>query len=70
MGKKTIIEYPAMVYKNRRNNAYIANCIMFNLIGMGKTEADAIANLEKSMKDVLKEYEIIIKPMKKIALSY
>jgi len=68
MSLKKTVEYPALVYKNRKNNAYIANCIMYNLIGFGKTEIEAVANLEKSMNDVLDKYNIIIKPMKKLAL--
>jgi predicted RNase H-like HicB family nuclease len=66
MTDKTLIEYPALIYKNRKNNAYIANCIMFNLIGFGKTENQAIANLEQSMNDILKDYDITIKPMYEI----
>lgn len=62
------IEYPAMVYKNRKNNAFIANCIMFNLVGYGKTEEDAVTNLERSMNEALDEYNIVIKPMQKMAL--
>lgn len=68
MGLKTV-EYPAIVYKNRKNNAYIANCIMYNLVGLGKTEEKAIANLEKSMNEALQDYEIRIKPMDKMIMS-
>ncbi|MFA6925360.1 MAG: hypothetical protein WC223_14035 [Bacteroidales bacterium] len=62
------LEYSAVVYKNRKNNAFIANCMMFNLIGYGKTEKDAISNLENSIKETLEEYNVIIKPMHKMIL--
>lgn len=39
-------EYPAMVYKNTRNNSFIANCIVKNIFGFGKTEEEAINNLK------------------------
>ena len=62
------IEYPALIYKDRKNKAFIANCIMFNIVGFGKTEEDAISNLESSMKEVLEEYQVTIKPMHKMAM--
>lgn len=65
---KTTVEYPAMVYK--KNNTYIANCIMHNLIGFGKTELDAVENLQKSMNEVLESYDVIIKPMPKMLLTH
>ena len=68
MTQKTMVEYPAMVYK--KNNTYIANCIMHNLIGFGRTEIDAIENLQKSMNEVLEAYDVIIKPMPKMILSH
>ncbi|MDD3150736.1 MAG: hypothetical protein PHV68_07860 [Candidatus Gastranaerophilales bacterium] len=70
MSEKLHIEYPALIYKSRRNNNFIANCIMYNLIGFGKTEKDAIENLEKSMTQTLDKYEISIKPMYEINLPF
>ena len=62
------IEYPALIYKNRKNNAYIANCVMFNLIGFGKTEEDAIQKLQGSMNQALEDYNVTIKPIYKMDL--
>lgn len=47
-----MIEYPAMIYKTNRNRTFIANCIVKNLVGFGKTEEDAINNLKESIKKV------------------
>lgn len=58
-----MIEYPAMIYKNARNNVYIANCIIKNLIGFGKTELAAIENLETSLKNMSKDKNIRVKPL-------
>lgn len=63
------VEYPALIYKSRKNNAFVANCIMYNLMGYGKTEEDAMVNLEKSMNDVIKDYHVVIKPMYEMALN-
>ena len=68
MTTKICVEYPALIYKSRKNNNFIANCIMYNLIGFGKTEDDAIDNLQRSMNQTLNKYEIQIKPMYKISL--
>lgn len=61
----TII-YPALVYKNNRNNIYVANCIMKKLIGYGHNEKDAIINLENLLNQAKSEYEIKIKPVYKL----
>ncbi len=60
--ESTII-YPALVYKNNRNNIYVANCIIKKLIGYGHNEKDAIANLENLLNQVKSQYEIKIKPV-------
>ncbi len=57
------IEYPALVYKARNTNTFIANCIIFNLIGFGKTETEAISKLYDSICEIKKGYSITIKPM-------
>lgn len=59
----SIVEYPALVYKNNNNNVFIANCIIKNLIGYGQTEKDALVNLEKVLKKVSSEYPIKVKPV-------
>ncbi len=68
MSIKTI-EYPTVVYKNRKKNAFIANCVMHNLMGFGKTKNDAIKNLQKSIEDNVQGHKIIIKPVDKLLLS-
>lgn len=58
--KKT--EYPAMVYKKPRNNVYVANCIMKNSIGFGRTEKDALESLRKNLEKSYNE-RIILTPV-------
>lgn len=57
------IEYPAMIYKSNRNNVYVANCIMKNIVGFGKTEQDAINNLKESLLHTNTDREISILPV-------
>lgn len=57
-----INEYPAMVYKSHRNNVFVANCIIKNLIGFGKTEEDALENLKESLQGMTKD-EVVVTPM-------
>lgn len=57
------IEYPALIYKNGKNNVFVANCIIKKLIGFGKTEQDAIENLESVLNTTNDEYFIKVKPM-------
>jgi len=57
------IQYPALIYKSKNNNVFIANCIIKNLIGNGKTEKDAVCNLEKILNNLNKEYPVKIKPV-------
>jgi len=63
------IEYPAMVYKNNRNNVFVANCIVKNLIGFGKTEEDALAKLKESLQSITKTQEVIVKPMYRLSMA-
>jgi len=65
----TLIEYPAMVYKNNRNNVFVANCIVKNLIGFGKTEEDALVNLRESLQSMTKAHEVIVKPMYRLSMA-
>lgn len=58
-----MIEYPAMIYKSNRNNNYVANCLMKNLIGFGKTEADALKNLKESLENIDGKTGVVLKPM-------
>ena len=57
-----IYEYPAMIYKSNRNNVFVANCIIKNIIGFGKTEEDAISNLKESLQNHSKD-EVVVTPM-------
>lgn len=62
------IEYPAMIYRTNRNRGFIANCMIKNLIGFGKTEADALANLKESLQCTTTN-EISLKPVYGISIA-
>lgn len=66
-----MIEYPAMIYKTNRNRTYIANCIVKNLVGFGKTEEDALNNLRESLKNLTdtETNEISIKPLYGLSIA-
>lgn len=66
----SIIEYPALVYQGNRNNVFIANCIMKNLVGYGKSEEDAIKNLESALGETTEEYIVRVKPISGFKLCY
>lgn len=57
------IEYPALVYKSGKNNGFVANCIIKKLFGFGRTEQDAISNLESVLNSTSDEYFVKVKPM-------
>ena len=59
----TYIEYPALIYRSRKNRIFVANCIIKKLIGYGKTEAEAVNNLENILNKRIKDYFIRIKPV-------
>jgi|GEM_PF-2130052 len=61
MQNKLNIEYPAFIYK--KSNVFIANCVLFNLTALGKSEDEAIENLQKSLQASLSEFVISIKPI-------
>jgi len=61
-------EYSAMVYKNNRNRTYMANCIVNNIVGFGKTEEAAISNLKSTLQNLTKS-EVFIKPIHKFSLK-
>lgn len=63
------VEYPALIYKNNKNNLFIANCLMKNLVGMGKTEIEAIENLENSLSVLQSDYVVKVKPMYELKMS-
>lgn len=65
----SIIEYPALVYQGNRNNVFIANCIMKNLVGYGHSEEDAIVNLERALNDANTEYIAKVKPIAGLQLN-
>lgn len=62
-------EYPAMIYRNNRTKGYVANCMIKNLLGFGKTEEDALKNLKVSLESVTQNYDIIVTPMYGIAIA-
>ena len=62
------MEYQAMIYKNYQNKTFIANCLMNNLMGYGKTEEDAMENLRKSLEALTGETNISIKSIYKLPL--
>lgn len=64
-----MIEYPAMIYKTNRNRSFIANCMVKNVIGFGKTEEDAINNLKQSLENVTHSGEISVKPFYGISIA-
>ena len=59
----TYIEYPALIYKSRNNHVFVANCIMKKLVGYGKTEAEAVNNLENVLNKNIQDYFVRIKPV-------
>lgn len=63
-----MIEYPAMIYKNNRNRVYVANCIVKNILGFGKTEEDALSNLKDSLQS-LTQNEVTLRPMYGISIA-
>lgn len=65
-----MVEYPAMIYKANRNRGYVANCMVKNLLGFGKTEEDAINNLKESLQNFGEKVEISIKPVYGISINH
>ncbi|MFH0702852.1 MAG: hypothetical protein V2B14_04860 [bacterium] len=61
MLNKRTIEYPAFIYQKK--GVFMADCTLFNLAALGKTEIEAVENLQRSMNHVLHEYDILIKPI-------
>ncbi len=59
----TNIQYPALIYKSKKNNVFVANCIIKKLVGYGRTEQDAITNLEEVLNRSNSEYLIRVKPV-------
>ena len=58
--------YPALIYKSKNNSIFVANCIIKKIVGYGKTEIDAIKNLENLMNKSLKDYSVKVKPVYKL----
>lgn len=61
----TILEYPALIYKNK-SNTYVANCITKKLVGYGKSETIAVKNLEHILNSRKTDYPIRVKPVYKL----
>lgn len=62
-----MIEYTAMIYKNR-TNGYIATCMVKNFLGFGKTEKDALENLKESLLLVGEKGDFVLKPSYGLAI--
>lgn len=65
----SIEEFPAMVYKNNRGKTFVANCMVKNIIGFGKTEEDALNNLKDSIQNLTKSCDVIIRPMYGLSIA-
>lgn len=59
----TVMEYPAIIYKNAKNDTYIANCITKKLIGYGNSEYNAVKNLEILLNKDKTDYPVRVKPV-------
>ncbi len=59
------IEYPALIYTTKRHSRdmYVANCIIKKLVGYGRTEKDAVSNLEAVLNKLSTEYAVKVKPV-------
>lgn len=60
----TTMQYPALIYKSK-NNVYVANCIIKKIVGFGKSEQSAIANLEKLLNSEKTDFPVKVKPVYK-----
>lgn len=60
---QTSIIYPALIYKSKKNNIFVANCIIKKLIGYGHSEYDAVKNLEYVLNGQSSDYPVKIKPV-------
>ena len=61
--ESTYICYPALVYKNKNKNVFVANCIIKKLVGFGQTEYDAVLNLENILNNTNPEFPVKVKPV-------
>ena len=59
-----MVEYPALIYRKNRQKGYVANCFIENVLGFGKTEEEAINNLEKILQKWTKKINIKVRPIK------
>lgn len=59
----TEIQYPALIYKTKGNNIFVANCIIKKLVGYGNTEKAAITHLESVLNRHSNEYPVKVKPV-------
>lgn len=59
MKAKPKIEYPALVFK--KNNLYVADCVMYNIAVIAKTEKQAVRKLERIINKEIQDFKIQIK---------
>ena len=63
------IEYPVLIYRDNRGCGFLANCLIKNIIAFGKTEIQAINNIEKNLKELTQDYCVKVKPIYKLQLE-
>ena len=49
---QTYIEYPVLLYQNFKGKGFLSFCIVKNIIAFGKTELEALRNIEKNLSDL------------------
>lgn len=60
------IEYPVLIYRDNRGYGFLANCFIKNIIAFGKTELQAIKNIETTLKELTEDYYVRVKPIYKL----
>lgn len=60
------IEYPVLIYRDNRGCGFLANCLIKNIIAFGKTELQAIKNIEETLKELTNDYYVRVKPIYKL----
>ncbi len=59
----TSLQYPVLIYKSKKNNTFVANCIIKNMIGFGDSEKAALSNLNNMLNKPDADYPVILKPV-------
>lgn len=61
----TAVQYPALIYKSKKNNVFVANCIIKKLIGYGHSEEAAVSNLVRILERENTDFPVKVKPVYK-----